>query len=73
MKELLSLFFILLLLIYFVPAEPEEKTKDILNNTMPESKDTGEDSNRECVCLCLIGDVLFTSHSRSIETKLKKN
>lgn len=42
MNEITLTFFILLLLIYLIPAEPEEKPKDILNNTMPESKDTGE-------------------------------
>lgn len=38
----------------FLPIEQEEKSKDIVNNTMPESKDTGEvHSRRTCLCLCV--------------------
>lgn len=38
----------------FLPVEPEEKPKDIVNNTMPESKDTGEvHTRRTCLCLCV--------------------
>jgi len=38
----------------FLPIEPEEKSKDIVNNTMPESKDTGEVfTRRTCLCLCV--------------------
>lgn len=34
------------------PAEPEEKQKDILNNTIPEGKDTGDLLvSRSCQCL----------------------
>lgn len=38
----------------FLAVEPEEKPKDIVNNTMPESKDTGEvHSRRTRLCLCV--------------------